>query len=111
MITMEDASESLHVLLSQEKLVYETSDYLAKIHCQEQIHGTSVMDTSSSSSSSHSPKKRKSYDDDVNVVDQPGSVVNNDSREDDEGTSSTQINKHWREKICEWAYQGEYMCQ
>jgi hypothetical protein len=103
MTIMQDAVE-LHVLLTQEKLVYETSDYLAKIHCQGQIHVISVKDTSSSSS--QSPKKRKSYDDDVDVVDQSGSVVNNNSHEDDEGTSSTQINKHWREKICEWAYQG-----
>jgi hypothetical protein len=111
---MVDASERLHILLSQEKIIYQTSDYLTRMHSQAQYHhATSAMDTSNkcspSSSPSTSPKKRKSYDDDVNVVDQPSRATHN-SAGDDEG-SSTQINKHWREKICEWAYQGKYTSQ
>ena len=26
-------------------------------------------------------------------------------------SATTRINKHWREKICEWAYQGKFWMQ
>ena len=108
---MVDASERLQVLLSQEEVIYKTSDYLARMQSQALQHDSRVMDTtisgSSSSSSSTSPKKRKSCDDDVCVGEQQPIARKDGSADDDDGTSSTQINKHWREKICEWAYQGK----
>jgi hypothetical protein len=108
---MLDASERLQVLLSQEEVVYKTSDYLAKMNtqAQQQLNGACDTTRSISPSSSTSPKKRKSCDDgDVCADEQsPPSTRSSPGDDDDEGTSSTQINKHWREKICEWAYQGK----
>jgi septum formation topological specificity factor MinE len=85
---MVDASERLQVLLSQEASIYRTSDYLARMQLQAKMDDTSANDSPS--------KKRKSIDEDVQS-----------SHSNGNGTSSTTINKHWREKICEWAYQGK----
>ncbi|KAG7355418.1 cyclin-like protein [Nitzschia inconspicua] len=106
---MVDASERLQILLTQEEVIYKTSDYLARMNL-ESVHRCSA---SFSSSSSTSPKKRKSCEDDVYEDEQESSSSScvsprcrdNDQVGDEEGTTSTQINKHWREKICEWAYQ------
>ena len=91
---MVDASERLQVLLSQEANIYRTSDYLTRMQLQAkmEVGGESTNDSPS--------KKRKSIDGDV--IEQPSSS----GASDGDGTSSTTINKHWREKICEWAYQG-----
>ena len=90
---MVDASERLQVLLSQEASIYKTTDYLSRMQLQAKMEaGGSTVDSPS--------KKRKSID---------GETVHKSSpsvASDGDGTSSTTINKHWREKICEWAYQG-----
>jgi hypothetical protein len=109
---MVDASERLQVLLTQEERIYKTSDYLTRL---QGIEPCLVQSTSNPKSSPSSPKKRKSLDDDgmdgedqedstdrecqaaATVTSAPGAS---------EGSSNSQINKHWREKICEWAYQG-----
>ena len=103
---MVDASERLQVLLVQEEAIYKTSDYLARLQAP-----TTMLDVNSSS-----PKKRKSWDDGDNGDCAEQSSTAGSADEDvrppnaagSEGSSSTQINKHWREKICEWAYQGTF---
>lgn len=99
---MVDASERLQVLLSQEEVIYKTSDYLARMQSQQTSDATT-----SSSSSSNSPKKRKSCEDDQQRSSAAAHAGAGDDGDED-GTSSSQINKHWREKICEWAYQGTF---
>ena len=104
--TMVDASERLGVLLMQESVHYPTCDYLSRIHAKVEGDG-----------SPSSNKKRKS------LFGAEGSDHESSSaapatpampqRTGEDGTV-TQINKQWREKICEWAYQGEcdamHMC-
>mmetsp|Transcript_26188 Transcript_26188/g.46170 ORF Transcript_26188/g.46170 Transcript_26188/m.46170 type:complete len:150 (-) Transcript_26188:976-1425(-) len=117
---MVDASERLQVLLSQEESIYKTTDYLARIHAQMQQPAVALgtLDPAVASAaqarsvSSSSPKKRKSsWDDEDNSGEQSSppagqQCASADDAAGTEGSSSTQINKHWREKICEWAYQG-----
>jgi len=116
---MVDASERLQVLLSQEESIYKTTDYLARIHAQMQQPAVALgtVDPAVASAaqarsvSSSSPKKRKSsWDDEDNSGEQSSppagqQCASADDAAGTEGSSSTQINKHWREKICEWAYQ------
>lgn len=161
---MVDATERLQVLLAQEASTYRTTDYLTRIHEQQQLNGESLVsktmhadmeweeqgagpDSSSdhASSTSSSPKKRKSSwdDDEVDVGAEergPSSDLCGRQGQTDVGSSSSfcstapsrsaaagrangnggnhssasttssnssLINKHWREKICEWAYQGK----
>eukprot|EP00536_Pseudo-nitzschia_multiseries_P016769 jgi/Psemu1/263870/estExt_Genewise1Plus.C_12270001 len=75
--------------------------------------------SSKDSSDPSSPKKRKSWDDltsaeesESHHSDQPGRTTATKCRNTagsgsvgSSSSSSSQINKHWREKICEWAYQ------
>jgi hypothetical protein len=105
---MVDASERLEVLLTQEEWIYKTTEYITRLQELE-------PNLANPKSSPSSPKKRKSLDDDgVEGEDQEvsshsecrtrTSVTNSSGAS--EGSSNSQINKHWREKICEWAYQG-----
>jgi hypothetical protein len=129
---MVDATERLQVLRSQEEMIYKTSDYLARMQQQAQKQQVqmdmdrpaaagntplleSTMEEQEASSSSSSPKKRKSWDKDGNeepsMTGRSEQLRSNDvdsatTNSSTDGSSSTQINKHWREKICEWAYQG-----
>lgn len=128
-----DASERLQVLLSQEARVYGTTDYMARLQRKQEeeakpaadmaweaYHSThpSSSGSASASSSASSPKKRKSWDEDE-VEEEARGPAGHDGRvknggstaaapggTDGNSTTSTLINKHWREKICEWAYQG-----
>lgn len=99
---MVDTTERLQVLLSQEEAVYKTSDYLVRMNRKQQQPETGR----SCSSSPNTPKKRKSCDDDLYAEEQSSLSNAPEGRVEDDGSASTQINKHWREKICEWAYQG-----
>jgi hypothetical protein len=114
---MVDASERLLVLLTQEATFYRTSDYLTRMQSEpEQSSKPTPMLSSSCSDTEVSPsKKRKSLlceNDDMDSLDSspesPPKRLNSGaaSTTSSEGSSS-QINKHWREKICEWAYQGK----
>ena len=109
--TMVDTTERLQVLLAQEVAIYQTSDYLARMQtgAQQVVATAKAVDRHSSfSEATTSPKKRKCFDDDEEVaVDRSPSATACRGTGEDSGTSSTMINKHWREKICEWAYQGE----
>jgi hypothetical protein len=118
--TMVDASERLQVLLTQEATFYQTSDYLTRMQSEpeQSSEPTPMFSSSSSDTEATSPnKKRKSLlcaNEDMDSLDRSpespkapkrinsGAVSTTSS----EGSSS-QINKHWREKICEWAYQGK----
>jgi hypothetical protein len=109
---MVDASERLQVLLTQEERIYKTSDYLTRLQSPNYDDCRSMFTPTSSPSS---PKKRKSLD---------GGIMDGEDQEESterqchsaaaaatdcegsEGSATSQINKHWREKICEWAYQG-----
>ena len=88
---MVDATERLKVLLTQETDFYKTSDYLPRMQSLAKRNERPFDDAIPPS-----PKKRKAEG----------------CKEEEEPTRaemavSTTINKHWREKICEWAYQGE----
>jgi hypothetical protein len=99
-----DANERLQVLLSQEEAVYKTSDYLVRMNGKQQQSETGR--SFSSPNTPNTPKKRKSCDDDLYAEEQSSLSNAPEGRVEDDGSASTQINKHWREKICEWAYQG-----
>ena len=104
---MVDASERLQVLLRQEATIYMTSDYLSRMQKgRPQDAEQLVPSPEDNASSPGSPnKKRKSLSchnetspSDPTPPGQPSA----------DGSSNSHINKHWREKICEWAYQGKY---
>lgn len=121
---MVDAGERLQVLLRQEATNYLTCDYLSRMQGlakaeETVIEAASTADHQSSSDPS-SPKKRKSWED-LTSVNQTESQHTEQCRRTASTTcassagaasvgssnsSTSQINKHWREKICEWAYQG-----
>jgi hypothetical protein len=117
---MVDASERLQVLLTQEATFYKTSDYLTRMQSEpEQSSEPTPMFSSSSSDAEASSlnKKRKSLlctNEDMNDVDTspespkaPKRINSGAASTTSSEESSSQINKHWREKICEWAYQGK----
>jgi hypothetical protein len=96
---MVDATERLTVLLTQEKEFYGSSDYLARMQVMVQNSLRPSGEALDIDGSAPSPKKRKSED---------GSHADAVSSSSTDGSSASVINKHWREKICEWAYQGMF---
>lgn len=120
---MVDAGERLQVLLRQEATNYQTCDYLSRMQGlakAQEIEAGSTADHQCTTDPSSSPKKRKSWDD-LTSVDEPNSQHTEQCRRTASTTcassaggasvgsassGTSQINKHWREKICEWAYQG-----
>ena len=171
---MVDAGERLRVLLKQEAVIYQTTDYLTRMSLNGiAVGGISGHHHQQQSSPPSSPNKRKSSGDlttaeDDDVKDQSSSSLlrsaastvhdhnrrcrnrkwkptpstqanttssstggvptgtgdcpaaatskTNGSGSASVGSSSssttitgkeTTLNKHWREKICEWAYQGK----
>lgn len=107
---MVDASERLQVLLDQEATKYVTKDYISRMQqCVISMDADAPVpsdDTDDFSPESPS-KKRKSPlsspdDYSTNRESTQGQAAPGESSADG---SSAQINKHWREKICEWAYQ------
>lgn len=104
---MVDAAERLQVLLKQEATIYRTSDYLTRIITEGQMDARLPVSASSddSASSPESPsKKRKSLDSSTETNAHP---VDPPFQGNTDPSASSCINKHWREKICEWAYQGK----
>lgn len=120
---MVDAGERLQVLLTQEATNYKTCDYLSRMQglakAQETVIAAAAGGDNMSSSEPSSPKKRKSWDD-LTSADQFDSHHTEQCRRTASTTcassagaasvgssssTTSQINKHWREKICEWAYQ------
>jgi len=106
---MVDATERLQVLLLQEATIYRTSDYLTRIlkdaAIEASLGASSVSDDCGSCPESPS-KKRKSQDSSAQSdVAQTNPHYNTKSDE----SSYSGINTHWREKICEWAYQGKFL--
>ena len=89
--------QRLLALLSQERTAYKTIDYLEHYH-QERTTATEDDPThhwSDDSQVTRSPKRQK------NENEEPASTTSSSS------STTTQLNRHWREKICEWSYQGE----
>jgi hypothetical protein len=110
---MVDASERLQVLLTQEANNYRTSDYLTRMQLGSRLMDADIDAPSDDESSPPSPSKKRKSLSSLEHVAQPASVQEAAVRSEEktcgsDATSSTQINKHWREKICEWAYQGEF---
>jgi hypothetical protein len=124
-----DALDRLQVLLTQEATHYVTSDYLnrwPKQTSSSPSNPTSASAVSSISSSNTSPnsKKRKSLlaNNDKNFIStfytcdsnesypkrhKNGSAFTAGSGQKGPSSSSESMNTHWREKICEWSYQGK----
>lgn len=131
---MVDGGERLQVLLTQEANNYQTCDYLSRMQGLARAHEAAIEAaaaaeqqcsySSTNPSEPSSPKKRKSWDDLTSAEESEsqhteqcrrttattcasssgsGSVSVGSSSTT--STSTSQINKHWREKICEWAYQ------
>jgi hypothetical protein len=117
---MVDAAERLQVLLTQEATFYATSDYLARM---QEARDVPLLITPKNGSDDAEEdlqpgsKKRKSlgstenesgHSSDSSTTPGPGKRTHTEPSPgpSSEGSSS-QINKHWREKICEWAYQGK----
>jgi hypothetical protein len=100
---MVDAAERLEVLLKQETSHYLTFDYLSRMRSDPTA---GKRDAAASGS-----KKRKSlFDEEANnskasPTASNGTGVNAGCDE----SAASQISKQWREKICEWAYQGKEM--
>eukprot|EP00531_Pseudo-nitzschia_arenysensis_P012343 CAMPEP_0116133766 /NCGR_PEP_ID=MMETSP0329-20121206/10283_1 /TAXON_ID=697910 /ORGANISM="Pseudo-nitzschia arenysensis, Strain B593" /LENGTH=392 /DNA_ID=CAMNT_0003628423 /DNA_START=122 /DNA_END=1300 /DNA_ORIENTATION=- len=121
---MVDAGERLQVLLTQEATNYQTCDYLSRMQglakAQESVlEAASDVGQQSQVDPSSSPKKRKSWGD-LSSADGSDSQNTESCRRTASTTcassagaasvassssGTSQINKHWREKICEWAYQ------
>lgn len=104
---MVDASERLQVLLKQEATIYVTSDYLSRMQSTKPMDADDTVpsDEDSESSPGSPNKKRKS----LSCLEE--TITNNPSppgQTSADGSANSQINKHWREKICEWAYQGKF---
>ena len=106
---MVDAAERLQVLLTQEENIYKTSDYLTRM--QQASQSLSLATTASRDDEPSPSKKRKSWSSLEDAAQQSSGSGNIESSSgiDNDESSATQINKHWREKICEWAYQGEFV--
>lgn len=95
---MVDATARLTVLLNQEDVFYRTSEYLERLqHLARRKER--AMSTSEDEGIPPSPKKRKAED--CTPEDESPFHI------ETPGGESPVINKHWREKICEWAYQGK----
>ncbi|CAJ1892866.1 unnamed protein product [Cylindrotheca closterium] len=95
---MVDAVERLNVLLTQEDVSYRTLDYLGRLrHLANEELASAGEPMDSDASSPPSPKKRKGADGEYTEVNAQGERCR--------GPPTSVINKHWREKICEWAYQ------
>ncbi|KAL3943918.1 MAG: hypothetical protein SGBAC_001995 [Bacillariaceae sp.] len=95
---MVDAIERMSVLLTQEAVSYGSLDYLGRLQGlakDEMALAGEPLD--GDGSSPPSPKKRKGADGEYTEVTAQGERFR--------GSSTSVINKHWREKICEWAYQ------
>jgi hypothetical protein len=117
--TMVDAAERLQVLLTQEATFYATSDYLGRMQAAPVAPLLVTPKNVSNAQEELQPgsKKRKSlgstehesgHSSDSSTMPGPGKRTHTETSQvqSSEGSSS-QINKHWREKICEWAYQGK----
>ena len=99
---MVDASERLQALLTQEDANYRTTDYLTRMQMGENpLENDNATPTKLDGSSP--TKKRKSWSSLEDAAQQGA-----ESTCGSDGSSTSQINKHWREKICAWAYQGKY---
>jgi hypothetical protein len=113
---MVDASERLQVLLTQEENIYKTSDYMTRMKMGSQLMKTDRGAPSTTNGDESSPpsakKKRKSWSSQEEAAQQSScqgtQISDMGSTCDSDGYSTSHINKHWREKICEWAYQGKW---
>ena len=97
---MVDVSERLDVLLTQEECIYKTSDYLARLTRARETEELKEKDAKLFEEEAFStpiPKKRKCLS---------GKVL--DCSFDDDSSSSDQLSMLWREKICQWAYEGKW---
>jgi hypothetical protein len=127
---MVDALDRLQVLLTQEATHYVTLDYLNRWPKQTSssprnpTSASAVSSISNSNTSPNSKKRRKSllanndkhfistfYTCDSNESSpkrhKNGSAFTADSGQKGPSSSSESMNKHWRENICEWSYQGK----
>ena len=96
---MVDAAERLEVLLRQEHNHYLTCDYLSRMHANR-VSGDCELSPSST-------KKRNAWPSSGEGKDEcsPGTRGSEFNGGCDE-SATTHMSKQWREKICEWAYQG-----
>ena len=109
MVDAVTCTERLQVLLAQDATHYRTTDYLSRMQADRDAADQRDQDASLPGS-----KRRKST---ANTNDLPSSSnpdnngesssSNGSSCNSSASASSSHINKHWREKICEWAYQGK----
>ena len=109
MVDAVTCTERLQVLLAQDATHYRTTDYLSRMQADRDAADQRDQDASLPGS-----KRRKST---TNTNDLPSSSnpdnngesssSNGSSCNSSASASSSHINKHWREKICEWAYQGK----
>ena len=98
---MVDVSERLDVLLTQEECIYKTSDYLARKTRARETEELKEKDAKlfeEEAFSTPTSKKRKCLS---------GKVLDC-SFDDDDPSSSDQLSMLWREKICQWAYEGKW---
>jgi hypothetical protein len=120
---MVDALERLQVLLTQETTHYFTSDYLNRR--PEQTSSSNPTESSiSTSNTSSNPKKRKSLltnhgEHSISTFSPCESSASSPNRhsaglaskagssQEVSSSSSAGMNKQWREKICEWSYEGK----
>eukprot|EP00934_Nitzschia_sp_Nitz4_P008900 Nitzschia sp. Nitz4//scaffold48_size128905//50884//51941//NITZ4_003594-RA/size128905-processed-gene-0.80-mRNA-1//1//CDS//3329552964//8890//frame0 len=90
---MVDVVGQFQVLLRQEATFYKTTDYLSRLQESGSADGSVAVEGSSKlggeGMSSNSPKV----------------CAGSEKQMGPSGSSSPQMSKHWREKICEWAYQ------
>ena len=127
MVDNTTCTERLHVLLTQEATHYRTTDYLTRMQAdrenthlsnltagvdQEDLPGTkrrkSAATTTNSTDDlpSSNPEQATSNGENNRQRNNIGASFSTNGRSDG-SSSSPHINKHWREKICEWAYQGK----
>lgn len=104
---MVDPRERLQVLLKQESTIYGTTDYLAKMQAESRSLGSMSSDPSGKSSPGTPNKKRKSLAtiQDAECDIPPPGQAHSEMKNEAAVSANSQINKYWREKICEWAYQ------
>ena len=115
--TMTDESvNQLRVILAKERTSYATGDYLNLMEIQDEDGGKGVsMDTKGKRPETSWPltKKRKLHDlrkgNDIEEKVFRGTEANTEAHSSD--VRKPLMRKSWREKMCEWAYQGKKRMQ
>jgi hypothetical protein len=109
---VDETEQRVEVLLKQEASHYLTCDYLSSTTTRTHHSDTLLAGNGEASVPNSKKRKSPSYFEDKNrqeVAPPLRVVVGIVPPSEHGGSAESQIKKQWREKICEWAYQGKEM--